>query len=540
MLRIAFVGPTRVGKSSAINALSGHCLADIGFGNMTKTIAEYNPIKLNNVDCTLIDTPASCQFIDNADVVLYLVDVNNGGVDDVEWAKFRDHYAALNKLRTVPIQIAILITKCDTSPTMPTTNAPPPNILIAESLAESLAENLIDQAMLKVIDGISKKYSDTCPIIPFNAHGRAALHPDSSPALVKSVGRRAITDGFIEFDVKRFYDIKTTSADFFILRTIMNMTDTLSEDIKKYSSCGRCDILGKCECAKVGIDSGELDSDDVCDSLCYSHCGEKYNMAKYNSKIKLKANEHYLVNYLAPTKTANVLKTVEICLKCFKTEDYEIKNKRNCTPQLKSLISLYSCAHGYRACTFNIAHPCGRIANKLMELYKTSPSKVKDAIIQFAFNGQSQFGKSPNYNAKLWNLMATHLTFDNASHFDIKMVRTKDEAFRLLQFGRNLPIPDKIDMYCAALRLPAESAGSLNIECVNGETGIFADMPIYNISDLKLVFDLIPTKRRGATMDQLFADLGEKRNYGPAILAQMAAIVARINTSDYDKEGLFK
>ncbi len=56
---------------------------------------------------------------------------------------------------------------------------------------------------------------------------------------------------------------------------------------------------------------------------------------------------------------------------------------------------------------------------------------------------------------------------------------------------------------------------------------------------LCIAFDLIPTKRIGATFDQLFADLSEKRNYSPAILAQMAAIVARINTDDYEHKGLF-
>jgi hypothetical protein len=545
MLRIAFVGPTRAGKSSEINALAGHHLADIGYGNITKTIAEYGPIILSELKCTLIDTPANCPLMDNVDVVLYLVDVNNGGIDDVEWAKFRDYYVALNKSRTVPIQFAILITKCDTLPSSVSSVAPP-NILIAESTTD---EGLVDDAMLKIIDSISKKYADTCPVIPFNAHGRAAFHLNSSPALVKTVGRRADTNGFVEFDVERFYDIKTTSAEFFALRLIMNRTDTLIADIKKYITCWSCKKEWKMESQYSG-------------NYCYCHqqlftysgsCGTCFNEVRLKIKPTpdIKPDEHLCIqngqnNQCAKCWTSSTSFTSWWSWSSHSQKIEKYSNGTNTKPDIKctrwenSKVSDYPCGNGLFSCTFNTAHPCGQIANKLMELYKTAPSKVKDAIIQFAFNGRSQFGKSPNYNAKLWNLMATHLTFDCASHFDIKMARTKDETFRLLQFGRNLPIPDKIDIYCAALRLPAESADSLTIECANGESGIFADRPIYNISDLKLAFDLIPTKRRGATFDQLFVDLGENMHYSPDILAQMAAIIDRINTDDYGKNGLFK
>ena len=523
MLRIAFVGPTKVGKSSAINSLTGQRSATVGLINTTSKAAEYTA-KLGDIDCTLIDTPADYPLtkLNNIDVVLYLTDVNDGEINVIRWSAFRDHFAAVNKTKTVPIQIAILITKCDTLP-MPQLISAPPNVLIADDGNSGFYDN----DLIMVIDSITKKYAEVCPVIPFNAHGRAAFHVNSMPDLIKSDGRKALSDGYIDLSVSAFYNIKCTGAEFVDLRQIMNMTDTLVDDIKKYKTCGRCKSSGDCTS---------------------SQCGEGYtcNVVTYlidpiNSYVN-KVNDHIWV-----LKIDGRNHTYHKCLRCDKDEYNSgmIDRPSLCKLSDSSPISDNRCDNGHRACVFNVAHPCGQIANKLMALYgRTSSHTVRTAIIQFALNGQSQFGKTPNYNPEHWNLMSIHLTFDNddLSAFGYKLAKTKDEAFRLLQFSRQKSIIEKIDIYCAALCLPVEKPDSLRIKCINGEDGIFADLPIKNLSDLKLIFNLIPTKRKEIKLSWLFSDLGKSQTYSRDILADLPKLVARINVDPtyYEQFGLFK
>ena len=526
MLRIAFVGSTRAGKSSAINALTLQRSAPIGLGNTTKTVAEYSA-KINGINCTLIDTPADYPLskLPVVDVVLYVTEV--GVIDDADWGKFRTYFAEFNKSKSVPVHIAILITKCDSCPTpVPTasTSKPPPNILIADGGPDQdNADSYYDPVIIDAINTATKKYSETCPIIPFNAFGRIAKY--AMPYMAKVEGRKALSFGHINLNISQFYDSTATTAEFQGLRQIMSMTDTLTKDIEKYQAGTCCGSVAKCHC---------------CDNMRSSnHYDYDYNVSK--DYFVPKDGQHLTVNKLWGQNNGGVV----FCLYCLEADDYSRNRnlKPTCTPKEKNYVSKFRCRSGYRACAFNIAHPCGQIASKLAELYdnKSAPKLLKMAIIQFALNGQSKFSKSPNYNPEYWNLMATHLTFDRIDLASFKP-KTKDEAFRLLQFSRQKSIVEKIDLYCVALLLPAESLNSLRIKCINGETAIFIDRPIKNISDLKLVFNLIPTKRNNVPdIDQLFSDLGEKQTYSSEILAEMSAIVGRINVKSehYDAFGLF-
>jgi len=535
MLRIAFVGPTRAGKSSAINSLIGARSAPIGLSNTTKAVAEYSA-KIDGTNCTLIDTPADYPLtkLPAADVVLYVVEVGN--MDDAHWTKFRTYFAEFNKPKSVPVHIAILITKCDSHPTLPksapnaSTSQIPLNILIAEDSSENAddLDNYYDQAIIDEINETTKKYSDACPIIPFNAFGRIAKY--AMPVMAKAEGRKALSYGFTNLSVSQFYDSTATTAEFQGLRRIMNMTDTLTKDIEKYKACRECKISTICTCAW----------DEPPEHLPCGKCSLSNNMIIKKNNI---STEHITVR--RRTQNGNSLYMYSYCVKCKNSDSHNLSVKINyhtaCTPAKNNPVSDYRCGQGYRSCTFNIAHPCGQIAEALIKLYISSKTltEVRKAIIQFALNGQSQFGKSPNYNPEYWNIMATHLTFDRADLASFKP-KTKDEAFRLLQFSRQKSIVEKIDLYCAALRLPAESRDSLAIKCANGEVGIFADRPIKNIAELKLVFNLIPTKRTKPNIELLFSDLGETYTYTPEILAELPAIVARINChADYDKSGLF-
>lgn len=538
MLRIAFVGPTRAGKSSAINSLIGARSAPIGLGNTTKAVAEYSA-KIDGTKCTLIDTPADYPLtkLPSADVVLYVVEVGN--IDDAHWTKFRTYFAEFNKPKSVPVHIAILITKCDTLSARPPPplNQTPLNILIAEDNPVQNTDDLdsyYDPVIITAINLITEKYSDACPVIPFNAHGRAAFNSESTPDLAKTEGRKAITNGHTNFSVAQFYDIKTTSAEFHGLRKIMYMTDTLTDDIEKYETCGYCHkTYANKQCACFNRPPNMYTSNIQC-----SDCDRN---RQYKTTIKSPEIIHGKHIKHDDYKNTEFQLYTAACLKCSTTLCTYDGNGILCMKAETSVYSFYSCFNGARACAFNIAHPCGQIAEALIKLYISSKTltEVRKAIIQFALNGQSQFGKSPNYNPEYWNLMATHLTFDRADLASFKP-KTKDEAFRLLQFSRQKSIVEKIDLYCAALRLPAESRDSLAIKCANGEVGIFADRPIKNIAELKLVFNLIPTKRTKPNIELLFSDLGETYTYTPEILAELPAIVARINChADYDKSGLF-
>jgi ethanolamine utilization protein EutP (predicted NTPase) len=530
MLRIAFVGPTRAGKSSAINSLIGARSAPIGLSNTTKAVAEYSA-KIDGTNCTLIDTPADYPLtkLPAADVVLYVVEVGN--MDDAHWTKFRTYFAEFNKPKSVPVHIAILITKCDSHPTLPksapnaSTSQIPPNILIAEDSSENAddLDNYYDQAIIDEINATTKKYSDACPVIPFNAFGRVAKY--AMPVMAKAEGRKALSYGFTNLSVSQFYDSTATTAEFQGLRRIMNMTDTLTKDIEKYTSCIYCGSITTCNCCK-----------DFSNQAPISDVYYRVNKG-YHTPI---VGQHFTV-YKPVGCNGGIAKYCLYCLMYDDSARITPSMGPSCVPKEKNCVSKFRCRSGYRACTFNIAHPCGQIANKLAELYdnKSAPKLLKMAIIQFALNGQSQFGKSPNYNSEYWNIMATHLTFDRADLASFKP-KTKDEAFRLLQFSRQKSIVEKIDLYCAALRLPAESPNSLAIKCANGEVGIFADRPIKNIAELKLVFNLIPTKRVNPSIETLFSDRGESYTYTAEILAELPAIVARINChADYDELGLF-
>jgi hypothetical protein len=525
MLTFAVIGPSGAGKSSLINSLVNERVCPVGVKNTTTQAATHKFVSDDKISCQIIDTPPDYDptKLPQCDVLLYLADIGQG-VDSAKWAAFYMCANAINKMRAVPMQIVIVLTKCDSAQIKG-----PINILIADDgkTASSISplcgvatdNDYCDESINEAIVAHTEKYKEFCPVVPFNALGRIRFNNAPNQIMASCEGRKAITSWNTVFNVSKFYNREIMTSDMVKLNRIIESANTLFMDIKKYETCEPHDYWGKCnECMKI-CRWAEIFKNRIGNNKYVNYSDYKSYASNLGNSFHCDGQKKY-------------------CRFC-KTEVSSLSAKHTCHD---TIWALHACVFGNQGCTFAKGHPIGQLGAKLMELYKEASVTTRAEILKFALNGQTEYGKAACYTPQYWNILATHLTFDCLSDFDTKILRTKDEAFRLLQFGRNLPIVWRIDVYCAALKMDAEAKNSLRINCINGEYRIFINQPIYSILELPKLLGFNLTQRDAPTISQLFEDLGEPMHYTPELLAQLPEITARINVApaDYKSHGLFK
>jgi hypothetical protein len=541
MLTFAVIGPSGAGKSTLINSLVNERVCPIGVKNTTTKAAAHKFVSDDKISCQIIDTPPDYDptKLPQCDVLLYLVDIGQG-VDSAKWAAFYMCANAINKMRAVPMQIVIVLTKCDSAQVKG-----PINILIADDGKTAISisplcdlspnNGYCDESINEAVTAHIEKYKEFCPVVPFNALGRIRFNntpiyrrfwETPNQIMASCEGRKAITSWNTVFNVSKFYNREIMTSDTVKLNRIIESANTLFMDIKKYETCEPHGHWGKCnECCKYNPRGWPS-------SYGLKHIRDNYlGVIDYNIEDYInKPAKHSLY-------TLGLINGKHCCVLC---EQEWGKWPKPCGWNKDLFISQTACAFGAQGCTFAKGHPIGQLGAKLMELYKEASVTTRAEILKFAINGQTEYGKAACYTPQYWNILATHLTFDCLD--DIKTMQTKDEAFRLLQFGRNLPIVWRIDVYCAALKMEAEAKNSLRINCINGEYRIFINQPIYSILELPKLLGFNLTQRDAPTISQLFEDLGEPMHYTPELLAQLPEITARINVApaDYKTHGLFK
>lgn len=221
--KVAFIGITSAGKSSAVNAVIGRRECYTGATRTTTAPATFEAIDDAGITFQLVDLPGLADIEDKVgdfdktamdtirtcDIVYWLTDANRAFITQHEMDEFTKIRDFINKIgldEGIAVQLAILVTKMDreigaTKPIQKAEPAPPKK---GKPPRGEISDDEAESSIVDLYWGVVERFPDV-RVAPFNAFGRSYHHAGSSDNLRKHVSKSHLPSKHnIGFSIKHF------------------------------------------------------------------------------------------------------------------------------------------------------------------------------------------------------------------------------------------------------------------------------------------------------------------------------------------------
>lgn len=218
--KVAFIGITSAGKSSAVNAVIGRRECYTGATRTTTAPATFDAIDDAGISFQLVDLPGLADIEDKVgdfdktamdtirtcDIVYWLTDANRAFITQHEMDEFTKIRDFINKIgldEGIAVQLAILVTKMDreigtTKPVQKAKTAAP------KPQRGEISDDEAESSIVDLYWGVVERFPDI-RVAPFNAFGRSYHHAGSSDNLRKHVSKSHLPSKHnIGFSIKHF------------------------------------------------------------------------------------------------------------------------------------------------------------------------------------------------------------------------------------------------------------------------------------------------------------------------------------------------